>query len=252
MRIVRRSGASELRSVDAGTALLNGHSARRSAEPTAVLLDRHPMWLDALEQVLQRSGIRSLARETAPEAALAQLAAREPRLFVLDIDVNGSIDDGLACLREACACVPSLNAVVFSACEDPATIDAAFAAGAAAYVLKRAQRDDLTSAIRQAFDRSVYLSHGRPTVRLPVTGLDAERGDLTRRELEILACVAEGRTNRDVAKLLWVTEQTVKFHLANIFRKLGVSNRTQASRWAHEHGVLRDVTETEALYATPR
>ncbi len=68
----------------------------------------------------------------------------------------------------------------------------------------------------------------------------------------ILACVAEGRTNREVAKLLWVTEQTVKFHLANIFRKLGVSNRTQASRWPHEHGVLREETGTEALYATPR
>lgn len=68
----------------------------------------------------------------------------------------------------------------------------------------------------------------------------------------ILACVAEGRTNREVAKLLWVTEQTVKFHLANIFRKLGVSNRTQASRWAHEHGVLREETEPAALYATPR
>lgn len=78
-------------------------------------------------------------------------------------------------------------------------------------------------------------------------------GELARDALgPILACVAEGRTNREVAKLLWVIEQTVKFHLANIFRKLGVSNRTQASRWAHEHGVLREETGTEALYATPR
>lgn len=147
----------ELREVEAGATLLHGVSDLRPSVPTAVLLDRHPRWRDALEQVLQRTGIRSLARETAPEAALAQLAAQEPRLLVLDIDVNGSVEDGLACLREACACVPPLNAVVFSACKEPATIDGALAAGAAASVLKRAQRDDLTSAIRQTFDRSVYL-----------------------------------------------------------------------------------------------
>ena len=50
--------------------------------------------------------------------------------------------------------------------------------------------------------------------------------------------MAEGGTNGDVARRLWVTEQTVKFHLANIFRKLDVTNRTQASRWAHAHGLL--------------
>ena len=60
---------------------------------------------------------------------------------------------------------------------------------------------------------------------------------LTRRELEILQLVAEGHSNAQVGRMLWVTEQTVKFHLSNIYRKLDVSNRTAASRWAHEHGV---------------
>jgi DNA-binding CsgD family transcriptional regulator len=61
---------------------------------------------------------------------------------------------------------------------------------------------------------------------------------LTRRELEILKLVAEGDSNAQLAKMLWVTEQTVKFHLSNIYRKLGVSNRTEASRWAQLHGLL--------------
>jgi DNA-binding CsgD family transcriptional regulator len=62
--------------------------------------------------------------------------------------------------------------------------------------------------------------------------------ELTRRELEILQLVAEGHSNSQLAKMLWVTEQTVKFHLSNIYRKLDVANRTEASRWAQLHGLL--------------
>ena len=62
--------------------------------------------------------------------------------------------------------------------------------------------------------------------------------ELTKRELEILLLVADGSSNGQLAKKLWVTEQTVKFHLSNIYRKLEVANRTEASRWAHLNGLL--------------
>jgi DNA-binding CsgD family transcriptional regulator len=82
---------------------------------------------------------------------------------------------------------------------------------------------------------------GRPAVR-PVMGQElaaVERSPgLTRRELEILRLVAEGHSNAQLARMLWVTEQTVKFHLSNIYRKLDVANRTEASRWAQVHGLL--------------
>ena len=61
---------------------------------------------------------------------------------------------------------------------------------------------------------------------------------LTRRELEILRLAAEGHSNSQLARMLWVTEQTVKFHLSNIYRKLNVANRTEASRWAQRNGIL--------------
>ena len=61
---------------------------------------------------------------------------------------------------------------------------------------------------------------------------------LTKREREILQLVAEGHSNSQLARMLWVTEQTVKFHLSNIYRKLDVANRTEASRWAQLHGLL--------------
>jgi DNA-binding CsgD family transcriptional regulator len=62
-------------------------------------------------------------------------------------------------------------------------------------------------------------------------------GGLTRREVEVLQLVSSGMTNRAVARALWVTSETVKFHLSNIYRKLDVSNRAEASEWAHENGV---------------
>ena len=67
--------------------------------------------------------------------------------------------------------------------------------------------------------------------------------ELTKRELEILLLVADGSSNGQLAKKLWVTEQTVKFHLSNIYRKLEVANRTEASRWAHLNGLLASPQE---------
>jgi DNA-binding NarL/FixJ family response regulator len=73
-----------------------------------------------------------------------------------------------------------------------------------------------------------------PVAVLPTPGLDS----LTEREREILGLVAEGLTNAVIARRLWVSEPTVKFHLANLYRKLGVANRTEASRYAHVHGLV--------------
>ena len=66
-------------------------------------------------------------------------------------------------------------------------------------------------------------------------------GGLTRREVEVLQLVASGMTNRAAARTLWVTSETVKFHLTNVYRKLGVCNRVEASRWAHENGLADSV-----------
>jgi DNA-binding NarL/FixJ family response regulator len=140
-------------------------------------------------------------------------------------------------VRRAREMVPGIKTIVLSMYDDQEHIDAAFAAGADAYVLKIAHPDDLTSAVRQAFEHSIYLAGGRAA---PAAAAPAPQNapGLTRRELEILQLVAEGQSNAQVARTLWVTEQTVKFHLSNIYRKLGVSNRTEASRWAQLQGLL--------------
>jgi DNA-binding NarL/FixJ family response regulator len=205
---------------------------------TAILLDQHPLWLDALEKVLLNAGITPVAKATTTSAALVLLEEHRPDLFVLDIDMDGSRPDGPTCLRDALARHSSLRAVVVSASDDTERIEAALSCGAAAYVLKRAEAEDLASAIRQAFARSLYLSSST-AFQLTTSPEAVAAVGLTQREREILLLVAEGNTNGDIARILWVTEQTVKFHLANIFRKLNVTNRTQAGRWAHTHGLVR-------------
>jgi DNA-binding NarL/FixJ family response regulator len=96
----------------------------------------------------------------------------------------------------------------------------------------------LVAAIARQPIHAVTNGTARPEFRESAPLAVAEPSPLTARELEILRAVAEGHTNARIGRLLWVTEQTVKFHLSNIYRKLGVSNRTEASRYALVNGMV--------------
>jgi DNA-binding NarL/FixJ family response regulator len=214
---------------------------------TVVLLDQHPLWLDAIEQVLTRYGMQVVGKATSPEEALRVLTKQRPYAFVAEIGLRYPRMDGMTCLREARKEMPSLRLIVVSAAEDPQLIDAAFTAGALAYILKKAHPDDVGTAVRQTFDLSIFFAQDhsgaplpQPVETPPPNGRDRALSSygLTRRELEILQIMAEGYSNGQLARMLWVTEQTVKFHLSNIYRKLEVANRTEASRWAQTHDLL--------------
>ena len=157
-----------------------------------------------------------------------------------DLDAGEGEHAGLNCLREARESVPELRAIVLSLRDDSDEIDAALRAGASAYVLKSAHPDDLASAVRQAFAHSVYFppTPGTWNGALLNGTESADSAELTKREREILQLVAEGHSNAQLARMLWVTEQTVKFHLSNVYRKLSVANRTEAARWAQVHGLV--------------
>jgi len=205
---------------------------------TAVLVDEHPLWLDTVEQLLEPVHIRVVAKVTSAGEALEILSEHTVDLLVTGIRMPDGEIDGIELVRRALERSPSMKAIVLSMYEKRAFVEAAFGAGAFAYVLKSADPNDLRAAIRQAFERSVifapqHTGNGAEPVESP--SVDA---GLTRREIEILQLVAEGYSNAQLAKMLWVTEQTVKFHLSNIYRKLDVANRTEASRWAQVHGLL--------------
>jgi DNA-binding NarL/FixJ family response regulator len=208
-----------------------------ASERTAVILGQHPLWLEALQQLLDRNEIEVLAKTSDAQEALSTLRERDVDVFVVELEYYDGKCDGLSCVRQASEASPALKTVVLSAHEDAQRIDAAFTAGASVYCGKRAAPDDLASAIRQAFEQSIYYAW-TGSGPAAATGDQQDLVGLTRREREILTLVAEGHSNAQLAKMLWVTEQTVKFHLSNIYRKLDVSNRTEASRWAQLHGLL--------------
>jgi DNA-binding NarL/FixJ family response regulator len=206
------------------------------------------VWLDAVQDILTRVNVTVVGKATAPAGALALIDEHKPDLFVIEIDTGGDDIDGIQCLRAAKQTRPDLRMLVLSSLDDSVRIESAFAAGATAYVIKTAHSDDVGAAVRQAFEPSVYLANGERRNHLGAgredtlrSGDEASGSDskpLTRRELEILQLVSEGYSNAELARMLWVAEQTVKFHLSNIYRKLAVANRTEASRWAQLNNIL--------------
>jgi len=222
-------------------------------QKTAVLLDHHPLVLHGLEAVLSRIGVDVVATTESAEDVIELVREHEPDVLIAEPQIPEGGTSVLRALEEALETQPKLKIVVLSTSSTEADIAAAFNAGADAYITKTTPPDDIASAIRQAFRHSIYFAtpRGGPTelrtVHALPTDLSETDAGLTRRETEILRLVAEGHSNSQLARMLWVTEQTVKFHLSNIYRKLDVANRTEASRWAHTHNVLGHQTVDEGV-----
>jgi DNA-binding NarL/FixJ family response regulator len=198
-----------------------------------VLLDEHPIWLDALEQILRSSGVRVIGKATSPEAAVQMVVTERPAALVASIELPTSEMDWVECLRRARDRAPGLKIVAVSMHDDAFHLSTALAAGADAYVAKTATAPEVAQTVRDC------LEHANGTKR-PARARaleEAAQPALTARELEILRLVARGYTNVQIAERLWVTKWTVKFHLVNAYRKLGVSNRTQAARYVFDHGL---------------
>jgi DNA-binding NarL/FixJ family response regulator len=168
--------------------------------------------------------------------ALRLIHQTSPDLVLLDLRMPGM--SGLACLDAIREKYPKLKVVVLSAFSDQEHVRSAFERGAAAYIVKSVSPLDLPSAIRQVFEATVFQSFR--VVTNPSDDSSPVHG-LTEREAEMLKALARGLSNSAIGKEFWVTEQTVKFHLRNIYRKLGVANRTEAARFAYDSGLTSPV-----------
>jgi DNA-binding NarL/FixJ family response regulator len=217
-----------------------------------VVADDHPVIHEAISQVLDDAIDFELVGSATSGAQVAPLVARTNPDIVL-LDLHMPVVDGLHCLALLREKFPQVAVVVFSGADESDTIEQALNAGAVAYVAKSISLLDIPSVLRQALERNVYYTTPRVNTAA-LTQLrrqsDAERlkeeTGLTSRELDILGAVARGLSNRLVGKQLFLSDQTVKFHLHKIYAKLGVANRTEAARLAHRFGLVGDVGELAA------
>jgi DNA-binding NarL/FixJ family response regulator len=198
------------------------------------------------DHTLVRKGIATVLQQRFPEAEVIEAEGADDAVDRLKgdqvdialVDVRMPTRDGLELLKEIKSSWPKVRVIMLTSFDHARYVKAALAEGADGYMLKDASPEDLDQAIRVAMAGGGNVLSARAMRALfeDEGGSVDEDGEmqkrpenLTRRELDILALLSEGRSNRDISRHLFLSEKTVKAHLAAVFRKLGVTNRTQAA-----------------------
>jgi DNA-binding NarL/FixJ family response regulator len=201
-----------------------------------LLADDHQLMLEGIRRALEpHEGFEVVGEAHVGSQVLPLVARLEPDVVLLDLRMPEM--DGLTCLELIRKRHPGVKVVVISVFSDADHVEAALRNGASGYIVKSINPAELPAALEQALSGESRGPLGLPA---PSDQTAAEAAGLTERELVILRAVARGLSNQAIGKELWVTEQTVKFHLTNIYRKLDVANRTEAARYAYQHGLARD------------
>jgi DNA-binding NarL/FixJ family response regulator len=198
-------------------------------EISVLIADDHPVVRQGLQVLLSVQDDIVVAGEAADGAQAVRLAA-ELRPDVLLLDLKLPVLDGVGVLRELRDRGCSVRSLVLTSAADHALVALAMQAGAAGFLYKDVDPDALIRAVRSVRDGHTLLAPEAAGLlvtggRAAVTGI----GALTSREREVLALLADGRSNREIARLLRVSEKTVKAHVSSVLAKLGVADRTQAA-----------------------
>jgi two-component system nitrate/nitrite response regulator NarL len=213
---------------------------RAVRERTAVVIEEDPGSLEKVEYVLAHASVEVIGKTSSLAEATELVEQHQPDLVVIDTATRERGRVGLEWLRELSDRYLAQQVIALSSSDAGAQIEATLSGGGAVYVVKSTHPEDVAAAIRQLSVRSVYFPgsiHDQIGASTPIEA-DVDVGGLTRREREILLLVTDGLSNRAIAKQLRLSDKTVKSYLTNVYRKLAVQNRTEASRWAHQHGLV--------------
>jgi DNA-binding NarL/FixJ family response regulator len=197
---------------------------------TVLIADDHPVVRQGLQVLLSVQDDIEVVGEAADGArAVALVAELDPDVILLDLKLPGG--DGLAVLRELRESGRRTRALVLTSAVDRGLVTRAVQAGAAGFLYKDVDPDALVRALRSVHDGHTLLAAEAAGSLLHAGAASAVRGvgALTGREREVLAQIADGRSNREIARLLRVSEKTVKTHVSSVLAKLGVADRTQAA-----------------------
>jgi DNA-binding NarL/FixJ family response regulator len=196
-----------------------GKSRADTARGEVVILDEHPIWVDALETILIGAGIRVAGKTTSAQAALELVCSKQPDALIAPLELADSEMEALELLGRARERRPGLRLVLFASRDDGFHLSAAASVRAEAYLPKTVSAAKVVETVEACLSGE----------QSPAVDSDLGGPALTQRELEIVSLAARGYTNAQIAQRLWVTRWTVKYHLANAYKKLGVTNRTQAA-----------------------
>jgi two-component system, NarL family, nitrate/nitrite response regulator NarL len=200
-----------------------------------LLADDHALVLQALRFALEsETDIEIVGEARSGSEVLPRVGETEPDLILLDVRMPGL--DGLQLLDRLGEQYPDTKVVILSGADEPELAAETLRRGAKAFLGKAIDPAEVAPVLRQVFEgevvsESVGATSGGESVRA------FEEFGLTGREREILERVATGRSNKQIAGEFWLSEQTIKYHLTNVYRKLGVSSRTEAARFAYDHGL---------------
>jgi DNA-binding NarL/FixJ family response regulator len=198
------------------------------------IVDDHAVVRSGLEQLLNAEDDIEVVG-TADDGAAAHdlLRAAAPDVFLMDLSMPGV--DGIEATRRIVADSPGTHVVVLTSFADRPRILDALAAGAVGYLLKDADPAEVASAVRAAAAGGSPLDPKAARVLLDASRAPRSTVRLSAREREVLALVAQGLANKNIARRLGIAERTVKAHLTSIFQAIGVADRTQAALWARDN-----------------
>lgn len=203
-----------------------------------LLADDHALVRAGIASLLRASGVEVVAQAGDGEEAILYARELQPDLILMDIRMPRR--NGLEATRAIKAELPEIKVVMLTVSDDEADLFEAIKSGAEGYLLKNLREDEFTELLTR-------LRNGEPTMSPPLARkllkefarLKEESAEgLTKREREVLALVARGATNREVAAALYISGNTVDFHMRNILAKLHLRNRAQVVAWALEHGAI--------------
>ena len=202
---------------------------------TVALADDHPVVRAGLKTLLEAdNGVRVVAEFEDLPQTLAGVPAVRPDVLVLDLAMAG--ESSLSAVPALLDGVPGMRIVILTMQEDPGFARESLRLGASGYVLKDAAAEELLLALRTVRRGSTYL---HPALGAQMALLDASISPLTDREIQVLRLLAEGHTNTEIARRLFLSLRTVESHRGQLRTKLGLGSRAELVTYAREHGLVR-------------